>query len=106
MNKMGWKKWPSWLKGGVIGVIIILVLSFIIGIFLMINGDTHIIRSLFFSFLLPGAIFIGVINFIRFGYETPDSSFLDYLFIVVISIALYFILGALIGWIVGKIRNR
>ncbi|MBS3085684.1 hypothetical protein J4225_03285 [Candidatus Pacearchaeota archaeon] len=79
---MGWKDWPYWLKGGVIFEILL-----IIGLFLIafIKGE-----GLAILFLL-----------IFFGGENPWEMFTFLGFLI-----LYFILGAIIGWIYGKIRNR
>ena len=79
---MGWKDWPYWLKGGEIFEILL-----IIGLFLIafIKGE-----GLAILFLL-----------IFFGGENPWEMFTFLGFLI-----LYFILGAIIGWIYGKIRNR
>jgi len=92
---MNWKNWPYWLRWGLIidvgflilyGLFVILLLFLIkigLGAYAVVFGG--LINLLL---LLPG-IFIGKSNFI-----------------FVISVVFYFIVGAIIGWIVSKIKNR
>lgn len=101
---MNWKNWPYWLKGG-------WMLS-------VINLGLIII-----SYILPSPMFS-----FKFGYFTIGDLFsfpallmwegsqeifslvinrpLQYLFIILISSIEYFIIGALIGWIYGKIKSK
>lgn len=86
-------------------VCIILVLSFVIGgPFGIVPED--IFKSLFFIFLLPGLIVNAGIKFRIWGYNMPDETIFEYFFAAILSIIPYFILGALIGWIYGKIKSR
>ena len=93
---MGWKNWPSWLKGGIILGAIQLFIS---------------ISSLIFVYLIK----FGIISNLDLGFAGVGVAFtlqLGYLIIPIIigNTILYFIfgaiIGALIGWIYGKIKQR
>lgn len=85
---MGWKNWPYWLIGGIIGLIVV------------------IINFLYQSNPLS-RVFIGFpIRFIRLN---PDSVLGIVLFLVVPPIFWFIIgaiTGAIIGLIVGKIKKK
>lgn len=82
---MAWKDWPAWLKGGLIGEVIGVVLH------LLLNFGPLIIGT-----LTNNAQIMSMSN-INISYN-------------VIRIIVYFIIGsvfgALIGWIVGKIKEK
>ena len=103
---MTWKDWPYWLKGGILAILLILALSFLFGIFIMFKGDIYIFRSLFYIFVVPGMILIAARKFSMYGYEIPDINFFDVFIMTTFSIGLYFIIGALIGWIYSKIKSK
>lgn len=94
---MGWRDLPTWLKGGIIGGIIGLValLAIPLGTFSGDNVDMLIIIAGFPTFLaLPSMFIIGTIshgNVLAGIYLAP---------------IIYFIIGAIIGWIVGKFKKR
>ena len=95
---MKWKNWPYWLKGGVIGGIIPLG-----GILIGYLGHESIISGLLYLlFAFPVAIILGC------GLENPNTicSLKATPFIIILSTIIYFLLGAIIGWIVGKIKNK
>ncbi|MBI2558573.1 hypothetical protein HYW20_04575 [Candidatus Woesearchaeota archaeon] len=89
---MGWKDWPYWLKGGVIvlGIYLIATLS------LLPFGETGgnprfplwLVPSLFPLFIL-----IEILG---------DVQINPY----IISPIFYFLIGSLIGWIVGKFKSK
>ena len=88
---MGWKNWPSWLKGGVIGLII----SVILVIFALLTSVISI-------FALFGVLIIFMINwFTRCEFNSLESYSCEIPLALGIPIFLleFFILGALIGWI-------
>ena len=79
---MGWKDWPYWLKGGIIGLIVglITLISKLILSFMFIDdtGNAPIYTLGIKSFLLSQLLgFLGTI-----------------------------IIGLVIGWVYGKIKNR
>jgi len=86
---MGWREWPSWLKGGIIGVIVNLVLtSLIIGINSFSDSE------------------YGVVNILILGLVNPH-----YFNIMLLPIGffsapvIYFLIGSFIGWRRSKNRN-
>lgn len=110
-NKMEWKEWPSWLKGGIIFGLLMVILSFtipllfntILGKFLIsiiyipfIVFPLRIFSELFFSQNSQGLF----ANTLGIFFRTP--SILGFIIIFII----YFIIGAIIGWIVGKIKKK
>ena len=83
---MGWKDWPSWVKGGVIGIFLILLYLLIF----IISSDLLQLGERAFAFALPLFLVSGTNDFLG----------------LIFTLIAYFVLGAIIGWIVGKIRNR
>ncbi len=79
---MGWKDWPYWIKGGIIGILLSLAYFLIILIIYLIYN-------------WPEGDYVGFIIYILFG--TIIST-------IGVAVAL-FIIGAIIGLIVGKIKK-
>lgn len=88
---MGWKDWNYWLKGGIIGAIVYLIIV-VIWMF-----SIPPIKPTFLSQALE--ILISPFSFLGFGILIPGV-------LPIAAAILGFILGAIIGWIVGKIKNR
>lgn len=90
---MGWKNWSYWLKGGIIS-----------GIFGLIVG----LLALFLRDIFNNS-FLQVLNLPSFAisfalcYENLVCSNIIY---VISSFIVLFLLGALIGYTYGKIKNR
>jgi len=85
---MEWKEKPAWLKGGIIGgvigvvsIILFLLVPTSLGLASFAQGIGALIRSLF-----------GPVNGIWAS--------------IIINLIGYFIIGAIIGWIVGKIKSK
>jgi hypothetical protein len=82
---MGWKEWPYWLKGVIIGLIV--------GIIIMIYFAFPCM-SLFSCKIIPGT----------------DNSCLNPLSCIaraiIISIIPFTIFGLLVGWIIGKLKRK
>ncbi len=99
---MGWKDWPSWVKGGVIGLITGTILSipfyFVFVLCVIGGGNTSFCKLMSAPFVIPYHLSSNL-----FGVRLLSSGFglLVFLFVIQISI-----LGAIIGLIVGKIRNK
>jgi hypothetical protein len=104
---MGWKNWPSWLKGGVILasinliiLLIILVLSKIIFGPAQSNGSPAWFAPIIFLFLVIISIPAELLgNYFRSDMGFPNSLGL------IVSIIFYFIVGAIIGWLIGKFKK-
>ena len=84
---MSWKEWPSWLKGGIIGLIIFVSINIIAFLLSLLATDVGGgIIFIFTSYFPAGYIF----SFLA----TSLSGFIN---ILVINALIYFIVGALIG---------
>jgi len=93
-------KGRAWLKGGLIAVIAILVLSLILwGILILIGAN--IVANPLFIFMIPGMMTLFI-----FIYDTNGPSIIVFIITFLISSIYYFIIGAIIGLIVGKIKQR
>jgi len=94
---MDWKDWPYWLKGGVIAAGINLLLLLLYYIFptpvFSFKKSYNQITSILG---LPAFVVIGILPF----------SIFSIFWIIVVSTILFFIIGAIIGLIVGKVKSR
>ena len=98
---MGWSDWPAWVKGGVIfsGIYII----FILAIFTEIIHYDPFEWVLFPSYMLLD-LFIIPLPF-SFLMDSIDGLILYFIINMILSGIFYFLIGALIGFIVGKIKS-
>ena len=89
---MSWKNWPNWARGGLIGLIIyvLLAISNISPITTILAEVQQSVASMFLSSTPTFA------EMLRFAY----------LFSFVIAPLIWFGVGALIGWIIGKVKSR
>ena len=96
---MGWKNWPYWLKGGIIATLIYIIVS--VYTLPQLNLPTPLgIKQLLGLILFPSYLVYFIIGaFIRVTSTTI-------ILIDIISIPLYFIIGAIIGLIYGKIKKK
>jgi len=98
---MGWKEWPAWLKGGVI----LASFMFVIEVFVLIIGSliecagtagtsigTLCLLLQYLSFAIIPAFFLEFAN-------------IHPVFVVLYLIVFWFLIGSLIGWIIGKIKK-
>ena len=150
---MGWNELSYWLKGGIISIVVLIIISAfifipvpvfifhklfficlpvlaILGLGFLIKNQTINIASKIFSIpsWLKGAI-LGMLLWVIFNLLFLTSQrvqglrileltyviilFLNFLFPILgvvpgvfVSLILYGCVGALIGWIYGKIKNR
>ena len=90
------KNWSSWLKGGLIAIgtliVLFLLIFFVIPVILSLDTPLGIAILL----LLPGWIPLRLFDI----HDIPV-----YL-VAIFSLPVYFLLGALIGWIIGKIKSK
>jgi TRAP-type C4-dicarboxylate transport system permease small subunit len=116
-NKIGWKNWPYWLKGGIIlsGISLIASLGIMLIIFASEQGLEYIgsfiatpifFFALFFSFFTATYWFGTAMGVANSGTGWPSGWILVVLFLSFFSVVVYFIIGAIIGWVYGKIKNR
>lgn len=110
---MGLKKIPYWLNGGILGVIIlgiIAIITFIIPSFYNFfyvsefHGDyfTNPL-GITYSFLLSLVFFL-IKGYFTFANQ-PTPIYIS-LIIVLLTVIYYFLIGALIGLIVGKLKKK
>lgn len=93
---MGWRNWSYWLRGGIVSVIILIIFS-IITSFKVCNASlcTWIYLGIsLISALISFPLLIVLLNI--FGEMTPYIS----------TPLSFFLFGALIGFIIGKIKSR
>lgn len=93
-----WKNWPYWAKGGVTLVITMAIVS-LPGIFFMP------LRIIF----LPGVLINILFDELFIGgtlYNPTLPEGISIALSIIFSVAIYFIIGTLFGWLYGKIKNR
>jgi predicted cobalt transporter CbtA len=98
----------TWLKGGLLAVPIALVLSIIISFIICLvysSSLVYILQLLSLTFLLPGMIIIAGISFKIWAYEAPSTAAPQFILAAIISIIIYFLIGALIGYIIQKVKG-
>ena len=93
---MGWKDLNYWLKGGILSAIIF-VIVFLLAFYLDATYGGH-----------PGLLIFPLIPLIILSSLFNLDISLTNSFIIVILLLLFFwfIVGAIIGWMYGKIKNR
>lgn len=110
---MFWKNWPYWLKGGIIMnaiMAILIVLFYCLERLGFISIDISFLVT-FLSFI-PGAFLISPFlgGWSCFNMDGPCSIIVSNnirtILIIVSNIIAYFIIGAVVGLIYGKIKNK
>ncbi len=105
---MGWKNWPYWVKGGLIFTILVLLVTFIIGLIAVISysnilfsGKDIFLIYFIIIYLFPSYSLLNVLK------HSPGS-FLegDIITAIISSSIIWFLIGALIGFIIGKIKQK
>ncbi len=103
---MNWKKWPYWARGGVLG--------FLVTIIFLPFGYSPV--GVVTGFLLAPSVFLVKSFFMRsvvpseeeIGNTISVSSGVAGVFQVaaILSPIFWFIIGAILGWIYGKIKSK
>ena len=114
---MGFKNLSPWLKGGIIGLIfgLLPVVNFlfsllfvyrIIGLIPLLGVMLN--NAIIFVLKLPATISASVLRLFVDTEALGGTMGFGALFMVLIFLSpiLYFLVGALIGWIIGKIKSR
>ena len=106
---MGWKEWPYWLKGGILGVMSSIIIVPVSLWLTMLFAFTHEIQHNFLAKSLSGILFCAVLPLflsavIRNAFGL--SNFWVFLLAIPIFSVYYFLIGALIGLIVSKIKSK
>ena len=91
------------VKSGIILIIISFILSLLLGVTGITQSVTHSNNEIqiFIIFLLPGLLLmlpIMLSEVMPAWIGTPS--------VIIISLVAWFLIGALIGWIFGKIKSR
>ena len=95
---MSWKTWPYWLKGGLTGLLVIIIIA-IFDNLILYNIDVSL-RNPFHNFIVyKTELIMNLICALQPCHEAGLALFLT----LPIS---YFLYGAIIGFIYGKIKNR
>ena len=103
---MGWKTWPYWIRGGIISMLIFTVLFFIIATLGGFAQDNSLLIPLILLVLPLHLIFGSITKSIFYpNYPNVYTAFQAYIFMYVELLLSYFILGCIIGFIVGKIKK-
>ncbi len=84
---MGWRNWPYWVKGGIISFIMSSILYVLLGYFLILQEASY-------TPLCSDNIILELLC----GY------YLSFFMIPVVPI--FTLVGIVIGWIYGKVKNR
>ncbi len=108
---MGWKDWPYWVKGGIIAIIvhIILLPLLLLSIWTSYSTPPTDAGAIGAAILFGASIgpFISPFIFGILPMPIPFSSVVGYYLIgFIFPIIIYFILGAIIGLVYGKIKSR
>ena len=108
---MGWKDLPSWLKGGIIGIVLFFI--GILNIYLFDNRIPTFLSIILGLSLIPGLllklffidrILISIFSLTCDNFKIHCPSYIDILSFIILFF-IYFLVSALIGWIVGKIKS-
>lgn len=129
---MGWKQWPSWLKGGLIALLVwfVIVISvFIISPNRFIDDEWRSCATLLQQSqpnIDPGDVDVSSCGIKKEGFREfllgmehlflkgdllmyiPPLNFVGIFFAdtPILVMALFFGIGALIGWIIGKYKKK
>jgi hypothetical protein len=118
---MDWKKCPYWLKGGIISVSILLLIYLFISFIKIIMNGGKCSADFFpapsaslrycFSGLVIGLIALIPLTLLRLIFiwnkELMNSFFeMGTFWLTVISLVFWFLLGALIGFLYGRIKEK
>ena len=94
---MSWKKWPYWVKGGIITGIFFLIIYFTPFLFYITPFSSIARLHIFLIYFLSNVINIEPgLNLLLVSAWV--GLFLDFL--------IWILIGVLIGWIIGKIRKK
>lgn len=113
---MSWKNWPYWLKGGLkgLGIGIILSLIPIVTVWVDLGGaekNLRLLDILSWIMIFLAAPSLLILNFISSGtFSLPGSGDMTLLGLFMYSLVIvpieFFIFGAIIGLIIGKRKSK
>jgi hypothetical protein len=91
---MSFDKLFSWVKGGLIGVAV--------GVLIFLLTFWNFLEMLAVLLAAPGI----VMSLFICGYESGNYSSCGTFVSVLFSVLTFFVVGALVGWIVGKFKRK
>ncbi len=107
---MGWKDWPHWLKGGVIVAVLYAILFLI---YLLVaysaEGNSQVGGGAGFGLALIPLVLSGIPATFLLSLlpnSADKSAGVIILLLFVVCVAQWFVIGIILGWIYGKIKNR
>ncbi len=93
---MGWKNWPSWVNGVIIALVLYLIS--------LISGYYGMMYSLLLGYPVS-IILTRVFNYWELGY-IHEGGFPYIMSIIIIPFIMSIVYGALIGYIIGKLKSK
>lgn len=102
---MNWKNWPYWVKGGILlGVTITLLLS-LVTIFRVPVVSNYVENN--FGIFLGIPILLSMMTGLGHAdIMTGELDLLAHITFLSVTFVLYFPIGAILGYLYGKIKNR
>ncbi len=103
---MGWKNWSYWLRGGIIGGGLVIVYLTLIRIsrYLLASDSDILAEIIVLSHILLEFPIIPIVeNFRPLGELLSRNNVIISFLIIAIP---WFIIGAIVGFIIGKIKQR
>lgn len=108
---MSWKNWPSWLKGGMIGLVISIFVGLLSGISPIFN-EIHLLSgiSVWLQYIFY-AIPLSILgnwrwSFLHYCDYRPPELCPPNINTFIINGLIIFVIGVIIGWIYGKIKSK
>ena len=104
---MGWKNWSYWLRGGILFLLGIEIISLIVYLLAFILSPYFAMPLIIFQgfgVLLANLIFNW--NPLDYVYSSPKMEVIISLFVLISNAICLFIVGAIIGWIYGKVKEK
>jgi len=109
---MGWKNWPSWIKGSILfllgfSILYPLVINSIQNCppFLSESPHTLCMLGLWIAVILYFPAHI-ILNLINFYYWPIYSDIIGKITEFIVSLIIFTLIGAFIGWIVGRTKSK
>lgn len=110
---MSWKNWPSWLKGGIIGLIIAAIAG--LGMFLMVFIGSSLDDNIFSeTILIRLVMYLTFLISLTIGLPIMITSFMicfkscssqQTIMIYFIWMIIYFLIGSILGLLYGKFKK-
>ncbi len=109
-----WKNLPSWIKGGMIGILIFLIIL-IIFTFLFYRAESKLLPEsrghsdyTYTSLILAPALLPGYVFTVIIGLDSliNKDGFISYIMTSIFTCLIYLLIGVFVGWVVGKIKSK